>query len=359
MEEKKITADKGFNKDKTPRLNPIPANTVVHAPTEKEAKELLAILYDNGYKWKSSGSMTDTHGDGTIYNLNINERTDERAYEHCVSLTTASGISLADFKHLYCVEEKPQPKFKPGDKVKISVPTSEFLNKYNGTITYVLERQMRGDGVEGWLTELSTAYVFKDEWLEPYTEPETKLTKDKETKGKHNLSQNSAEKCDNNDAISTDEKKELNLCELLKGHEGEYLYVPICGTEIELKKIRNTFIVFNLDKEEGCTIECNRKGQQCIGTIDDCGKFSVISYPNGHCMVYPSRALYEQYPLDPYTAWMKWKEEQRTYEINISIDYCENFMGVVDATTLTFQTPADRDKCIEEINAVIKKYNKK
>lgn len=342
MEEKKITADKGFNKDKTPRLNPIPANTVVHAPTEAEAKELLAILRENGYKWKSSGSMTDTHGDGTIYNLNINERTDERAYEHCVSLTTASGISLADFKRLYCVEEKPQPKIKPGDKVKISVPASEFLNKYNGTITCVLERQMRGDGVEGWLTELSTAYVFKDEWLEPYTEPETKPTEDMETKEKHNLSQNSAEKCDNNDAISTDEKKELNLCELLKGHEGESIFLTTMGN-VFLESVSEINIRFK--PHEAATDSYLLKAG---------GKMSE----NGVILAFPSRALYEQYPLDAYTAWMKWQEGQRTYEINISIDYCENFMGVVDATTLTFHTPADRDKCIQEIKAIINKYSK-
>lgn len=33
------------------KLKQIPSNTVVHTPTEEEAKELLAILHENGYRW--------------------------------------------------------------------------------------------------------------------------------------------------------------------------------------------------------------------------------------------------------------------------------------------------------------------
>jgi hypothetical protein len=36
----------------------IPANIVVHTPTETEAKELLAILHENGYKWSSDAALT-------------------------------------------------------------------------------------------------------------------------------------------------------------------------------------------------------------------------------------------------------------------------------------------------------------
>lgn len=31
---------------------------------------------------------------------------------------------------------------------------------------------------------------------------------------------------------------------------------------------------------------------------------------NGVCCLYPSRALYEKYPLDAYSAWMEWQSER-------------------------------------------------
>lgn len=135
------------------------------------------------------------------------------------------------------------------------------------------------------------------------------------------------------------ENSQLNLSELLKGHEGETFYSPIVG-DCTLKAITDYIYVAVNDHPSYCFFLDGRREK------------------SGAVVFFPSRALYEQYPLDPYTAWMKWKEEQRTYEINISIDYCENFMGVVDATTLTFRTPTDRDKCIEEIKAIIEKYSK-
>ena len=152
----------------------IPANIVVHTPTETEAKELLAILHEGRYRSHLPGGW-NMFKENTVIFI-------ERSWinhGNIIFYKTHRGytiLTLAEFKRLYCEEEKPRPKLEVGDKVKISVPTSEFLSKYNGVITCILERQMRGDGVEGWLTELSTAYVFKDEWLTPYTEPETKTT---------------------------------------------------------------------------------------------------------------------------------------------------------------------------------------
>ena len=72
-------------------------------------------------------------------------------------------------------------------------------------------------------------------------------------------------------------------------------------------------------------------------------------------MLFPSRALYEQYPLDPYTAWMIWKEEQKKeYGLgvvlqNMNPKNCE----VIKGHTLLFHSPADRDKCIEVIDAFL------
>lgn len=273
----------------TYRLRKVPANTVVHTPTEEEANELLAILYENGYKRfgpysENNSSHYDEYRWKTCYNLRNGKLIDFEERDFHEEGGNAI-LTLTEFKERYlcdtCTDDcSSQRKPSAGDKVRI-IHDDSVNPAYVGIVDEI--------GDIGYHIQLkNTDSNWSENVLEPYTEPETK----DETK---------------------EETKELNLCELLKGHEGEYFYVPICGTEIEIKKIHDTFIVFNLDKEEGCTIECDCKGQQHIGTIDDCGKFSVISYPNGHCMVFPSRALYEQYPLDPYTAWMKWQEKQNKY----------------------------------------------
>lgn len=314
---------------KTPRLNPIPANTVVHTPTEAEAKELLAILHENGYKWMcGNDSLYPIHyvaKEG--FCIESGKRLSAYLYIQSAKEDNCTILTLAEFKERYCEEEKPQPKFKPGDKVKISVPASEFLNKYNGTITCVLERQMRGDGVEGWLTELSTAYVFKDEWLEPYTEPETKPTEDMETKGKE-----SGEKG------NSFENSQLNLCELLKGHEGETFYSPFYGAMV-LISISDGLLCFQ-NSNIGIDLLTNGQSQYAV---------------DGYCAIFPSKALYEQYPLDPLKAWMKWQEEQelRTLRITLTAPDLERNYAEVD-----FRTSSDRDKCIEEIKEVINKYSK-
>ena len=53
---------------------------------------------------------------------------------------------------------------------------------------------------------------------------------------------------------------------------------------------------------------------------------------------------------------MKWKEEQQVRNLRIILtapDFERNYVK------MNFRTPADRDKCLEEIKAIIEKYNKK
>ena len=157
------------------------------------------------------------------------------------------------------------------------------------------------------------------------------------------------------------ETRELNLCELLKGHEGETFYSPVCGTDIELKTVFKSFLVFYLDKDDDCTIECETRGWQRIGTLDECGVFKSITYPDSSCLIYPSSALYEQYPLNPYTAWMKWQEEQGWLMATVwvgGVGVTNKTGTIIDIPKTHFRTPADRDKCIGEIQAVIQKYSK-
>ena len=87
-------------------------------------------------------------------------------------------------------------------------------------------------------------------------------------------------------------------------------------------------------------------------------------------MLYPSHALFEQYPLDPYTAWSVWNDKQYIHRLAVSL-YTDDEIKKVLATEgnekvsgrLTaicrFKTPADRDKCLSEIQSIIEKYSKK
>lgn len=88
-------------------------------------------------------------------------------------------------------------------------------------------------------------------------------------------------------------EKELNLLKLLKGCEGEKIYSLILG-ECTVEELEDGIVVrdrtnhttdFYIDGTLFCYEEC--------------------------CLLFPSRVLYEKYPLDAYTAWMEWKEARK------------------------------------------------
>ncbi len=286
---------------------------MVHTPTKAESGELLRILHGCGYEWSDHKPLTcntywETYGEDTVYIAcaGLVDKTDMSAQHEWRGHNPV--YTFAQFKEIFCAmteqsteimsetsvtSDKPQPKFKVGDKVRV---INDCGCNACGLIGVVEDVATRSVNVTCDDIELSCLY----EWIEPYTEPETK-EETMETKENRNLSQDVAN-CDKSEC------KELNLCELLKGHEGGAFYSPICGTDIELKEVFKSYLVFYLDKDDDCTIECETRGWQRIGTLDDCGTFKSITYPDSACLIYPSRALYEQYPLDPYTAWMKWQE---------------------------------------------------
>lgn len=279
------------------KLKPIPTNTVVHTPTKAEAKELLTILHENGYRG----------ADGAILNSDKYARANKCYYifakEKGIAVENSPSYNFAEFKERYVEEKKPQPKFYLGERIRIASSGEEdFINMITKDDCYKL-LEHRGK------------YTESD--LIPYTEPETKSTEDMETK---------------------EEKSEIpiNLCELLRGHEGETFYHLMYG-EVEYKGVnKDGFIAFTDSK---------------IPTIYDDGKYDQ----HANVVLYPSRALYEQYPLDSYTAWMKWQEEQERYFLSLSI--AGNDLGgrIISAR---FRSPTDRNKAIEEIKAVIVKYAK-
>ncbi|MDE5858539.1 MAG: hypothetical protein K2H32_09320 [Muribaculaceae bacterium] len=91
------------------------------------------------------------------------------------------------------------------------------------------------------------------------------------------------------------EEKELNLCELLAYQDLSGTYSPIYG------EVRVTDIAC-----DGLVITSEHSSDNNIELFPD-GRFSK----NGDCLLYPSLALYEKYPLDPYSAWMEWKESRQ------------------------------------------------
>ena len=318
---------------KTPRLKPIPTNTVVHTPTETEAKELLAILHENGYKWYADEATEEgweNFGDETCYRINSKAKVyhtcDREWYEticlHCI----LPVLTLAEFKERYCEDEKPQPKLRVGDIVRIIDDCG--CNAY-GLVGVVESLDPKSVDVTCGDIKLSCLY----EWIEPYTEPETKPTEDMKA-----IEKQKGEKGNNS------ESSQLNLCELLERHEGESIFLTTMG-EVLVEKVSEEYLSFQLRATEpGWRLNANGKMRE-----------------NGVILAFPSRALYKQYPLDPLKAWSVWQEEQMNRKAYIQI-YTVGSDGLPQAEIndrYYFRTPADRDKCLEEIKAIIEKYSKK
>lgn len=78
--------------------------------------------------------------------------------------------------------------------------------------------------------------------------------------------------------------KELNLCEILKGHEGETFYSPLYGK---------------------CFLECVKETEILIGNTLHSIKLNQRGWfnSNGDCMLFPSKDQRD---------WNKWIEEQKS-----------------------------------------------
>ncbi|MDE6436633.1 MAG: hypothetical protein K2K69_03895 [Muribaculaceae bacterium] len=90
---------------------------------------------------------------------------------------------------------------------------------------------------------------------------------------------------------------ELNLSEILTGCEGEEFYSLSLGT-VKFEEIKEdlSLLFINVAADEPMYVTTEGYGAFGEGDV---------------CLIYPSRALYEKYPLDAYSAWMEWKEERK------------------------------------------------
>ena len=224
-------------------------------------------------------------------------------------------------------ELKPQvaegePKFKVGDKVKVN---NTRYNKYFGSFGVIKSIEEFVRGIYVYNLENDTSFIETS--LEPYTE-ETKepiVSKDDtmdETK----------------EAM---EEKELNLCELLKGCEGEKFFSSVHGEVTFYEKSFTQEDIYHLffEKENG----------ESFYTLQN-GTFGRGIYP----IIYPSRALYEKYPLDPYSAWMEWKNGRNPYRIKITVGYSRDNSDVFNVCfILDGQRFPTEELCKEAGKAVI------
>lgn len=183
------------------------------------------------------------------------------------------------------IQVEDKPRFKVGDKVRISENPSYPHNKpswvpdmdnFKGKVAILKGRDINGD----WLIEESI-YSFSERWFEPYTEEKGKQYGKTGKNSKFPYQEK-------NDM----EEKELNLCELLKGCEGEKFYSLVVG-ECVLNGVVQSGTLYPIKLNSSFYVED--------------GRFTLA----GAQVVYPSRALYEKYPLDAKKAWAEWAESRK------------------------------------------------
>lgn len=210
-------------------------------------------------------------GDKVIHNHKNREVGEVVAYfpdeKFCYSVRFGKEYHNMAEDQLLPYVEPTKPKFKVGDKVRIIKQNHSLYGK-----TAIVDVPMK-DAPEILVNRMGNLYSFYESDLEPYTEPETK---------------------DNM------EEKELNLCELLsKGDllESEF-FSPAFG-KVTLSEVKpDEYEVVIMDVASACEYSLNPYG--CL-----------MSSPYGFCVLFPSRALYEKYPLDAKKAWSIWASERK------------------------------------------------
>ncbi|MDE6716557.1 MAG: hypothetical protein K2J70_00055 [Muribaculaceae bacterium] len=178
------------------------------------------------------------------------------------------------------VQVEPKPKFKVGDKVKVSCREKDgtvwdsitdgrivtisghHIEPTNGLIIYEFKEGIRD---------------FAEHWLEPYTEEKEPIVSTHDTM---------------DDTKQTMEEKELDLGELIKDSIGETFFNASYG-DVMLKRVDEICMLFEIS--EGQTLTPPR----------------IFLLDTGFIPYYPSKESFLKYPLDAHKAWDEWQNERK------------------------------------------------
>ena len=290
-----------------------------HPQPKFNLNEIVRVTSNDKFGTVGRIIKVDEEDDGFFYTLNGVK--DWRFVEKNLEPYTEQILSSAESSK--SDQNPPKPKFNLGDIVR---------NKYygNGGIKHINQIFITSYGciyeVEGGR--------FHEKWLEPYT------------KESRNLSQNTAncDKPEDNQLKDNMKEKELDLTQLLKGCEGEDIFDIEKGI-VTIKEVKQRCIATKSDE----------------GIINYVGKY-IEQFPSGGARFYPSRALYEKYPLDAYSAWMEWKESRKPkFIVQAQIRLISNQGKTIEDYECVEVEVSDTDlaKATEAINEVLQKLNEK
>ncbi len=298
--------------------------------SDTEPEEMLMVERREVQKWYSSLSKEHAiYAKGTVDRISLGARIAmlEELFtkDKCLPNTPDSSNPANSGK-----EEQAKPKFSKGQKVIVKdvdkVLTIDTLF-YNSRYNYWYANFEEADG----------SFVRKESDLEPYTEEISTLKFKKGDKVEHmdipgifevvshkekfsnifyELSKDGTDNFFTDESVlrlyteekndmeviddsrfgsEADKEKELNLCELLKDRVGALFYSPYLG----MCRLND------IDKDSDHPIELKNDNDEWV-ILPPSGH-----EPDGSVMLYPSRALYEKYPLEPAKAWQIWSEERK------------------------------------------------
>lgn len=219
----------------------------------------------------------------------------------CSYFASCDIKSCSDYKP----KEQPKPKFKVGDRV--------FAKNSNQVLTI--------EGIRYDSQKYDCGGFGFVPWDSPILEPYTKENKENFVKLADEPESTDKGVQTSATTIEAIGEKELNLCELLKGHEGETFYSPVFGY-LFFNKINDNFLYFT-----------------CNGVIE------VIINPNGKYV--DSADELAIYPSKDQRDWNKWDKENnhktpKTWgDIKDCINYyqlnlCSEFRDKLDKSISAF-----------------------
>ena len=256
--------------------------------SDTEPEEMLTVsrsMIQNKYAYNENILKFDpTHQGAILLKKNFDFLFGDKCLpdKEPLKIDAADSLIAMAKDEMGITDEQPKPKFKVEDLAMVkegyakgSVITIKAIN-IESPISY--KSDIKDDGIAQW---------FLESMLEPYTDEKGKDT----------------EESGNNSEIPNQNKEpmeenKLNLCELLKGCEGEEFFSISVG-KVTLKAI---YDYDNTHKVR--TIQKDAVGNEYNVNFHSDGRRNNAGLQD----LYPSEDLLRKYPLDPYSAWMEWKE---------------------------------------------------